>query len=126
MNKNEALEAIRARVMGEFDNEHLLKIGHLTHNEASDIRRILNRINHETPEEKVVRETWGNMDWTLLRKQKRVLADISMNNEVVLKQKHIDTAEGMLNFLDAIMDAAVDDLGYSSKEVFGKVYPKTK
>ena len=42
MNYKEALEAIRARIEGEFDNEALQSFGVLSNNTLLDIKEIIN------------------------------------------------------------------------------------
>lgn len=69
----------------------------------------------------------AQMDWKLLRKQKRLLAEIAMSEDgFKVTGKHRDMAEGLLNLLDFIMDSAVDTFGKTSMEVFAKNYPSTK
>ena len=51
-----------------------------------------------------------NTDWDLLRKQKLTLIDKSGNNDIC----------GILNFIDALQDALVEDKIVSEEEMFGK------
>lgn len=53
-------------------------------------------------------EILGNIDWTLLKTQKRWL----------IAQPECDEATGLLNLIDAIQDHAVDVLGVPEHEVF--------
>lgn len=56
-----------------------------------------------------VTETFQRIDWKLLRKQKKWL----------LKQRPDEKADGLINLLDALQDAAVEDGIATGKEVFG-------
>lgn len=67
------------------------------------------------------------MDWSLLRKQKKLLAQVAMSDKgSIITDDQRNMAEGLLNLLDFIMDGAVDTFGLTSKEVFNKNYPSMK
>ena len=62
-------------------------------------------------------EAIRNMDWKLLRKQKRSLVDVTSNgSSMTSKQKEL--LEGLINLIDAIQDEATEYL--SEEIVFGK------
>lgn len=82
----------------------------------------------EDKRDEFIEKLIGNMDWLLLRSQKKALVEITLakSTAFVVRQKHIDAADGILNMIDFIMDSAVDIFGETSKQVFGKNYPSTK
>ena len=60
--------------------------------------------------------TWlRRMDWELLRKQK----------DWLLEQQNASAA-GLVNMLDALQDAAVDELGIPEEKVFGFAYQRPR
>ena len=58
-----------------------------------------------------------NIDWKLLRKQKRTLLKIANDIDNVPKLEHV---EGIIVLIDALQDYAVDIAELKEREVFGK------
>lgn len=63
-----------------------------------------------------VKKLIHNMDFTLLKAQKKVLHNLQSKKSIT--QSEFDTLEGIINFIDAIQDIAVDVYGYSTDTVF--------
>ena len=60
--------------------------------------------------------TLENVDWKLLQEQKESLVKHAMDT----KESDLrDCLDGVINFLDAIQDAAVNQNQVTEKEVFG-------
>jgi hypothetical protein len=62
-----------------------------------------------------------NIDWKQLRNQKASLLDVMrlldyFNSPTLSSQA--EDLHGILHLIDAVQDAAVDEYGYSEKEVF--------
>ena len=74
----------------------------------------------ETIENAIVNDTelpefMKNVDWSLLREQKKSLLEVLENIDDVPKLEHL---EGIVVFIDAIQDAAVDLYGLDENLVF--------
>lgn len=80
---------------------------------------------HHDNMQRMVNNIFGMMDWKMLKAQKRLLVDLCTPGAKVT-QKHAEAMHGLLHLIDAIQDAAVDDLGFTSMEVFQKNYPSVK
>jgi len=73
-------------------------------------------------------DLFKKINWELLRKQKMNLVEIvhvvednktsSGESRILAKQIDSDVLQGIVNFIDAIQDYAVDSVGIPSKEVF--------
>ena len=76
--------------------------------------------------EVVIPNLFKNIDWKLLRKQKRLMDDIITWDSIreTLCEEHIDAIVGVMCLIDAIQDDAVDKYGYRLKKVFGKKFAK--
>jgi len=61
-------------------------------------------------------EALKNTNWPLLREQKEILFNISLN----VSEPEEEALDGIVHFLDAIQDAAVEDGFATEAEVFGK------
>ncbi len=68
----------------------------------------------ETPE---LPEVLKDVDWKLLREQKQSLLKVINDCDNVPVLEHL---EGILVFLDNIMDSAVDEYGLAEVQVFGE------
>lgn len=78
---------------------------------------------HNANMQRMVDKIFRSMDWKMLKGQKRLLLDIMAEGSVI-KAKHAEALHGILHLIDAIQDAAVDDLGFTSQDVFQKNYPR--
>jgi len=58
---------------------------------------------------------FGNVDWALLRKQKEYL----FNEVLAAKGEQQEILNGVVCFLDHIMDSAVESGAFTDEEVFG-------
>lgn len=65
-----------------------------------------------------VNNIFSKMDWKLLKWQKAQLLSISSNENTNITDDQYVAIEGILCLIDAVQDAAVDELGYSENEVF--------
>ena len=69
------------------------------------------------------------IDWTDLRKQKKTLLEVIDDMEKKNAEYYMDTIddlEGIINLLDNLQDAAVDDYGLEEVLVFGESTEKTE
>jgi hypothetical protein len=80
---------------------------------------------HHDNMQRMVNTIFGSMDWKMLKAQKRLLLE-AMNVGNKVTEKQAEALHGILHLIDAIQDAAVDDLGFTSMEVFQKNYPPVK
>ncbi len=64
----------------------------------------------------------GNMNWELLRQQKRSLVELRLGSVVTAEQA--ESIEGMINFLDYIQDQVVDTGQATEIAVFGDMKGK--
>ena len=60
------------------------------------------------------------IDWEMLKEQKAHFVSVIYSGELKSDQK--EALEGILHLLDAIQDHAVDSMGISEEEVFGKYH----
>src|SRR5258706_15274833 len=65
-----------------------------------------------------IRELIHNMDWKLLKAQKRVL--IELQGKKSITQAEHDTLEGVINLYDFIQDKGLDVYGYDENLVFNR------
>jgi hypothetical protein len=60
-----------------------------------------------------------DIDFKLLRKQKRVLISLASDKRVRTSKSRVDALEGIINLIDHMQDAAVDSGAASEDTVFG-------
>ena len=77
----------------------------------------------ETEAGKVFLELIENIDWQLLKAQKReLITRIGDDEEMGAPEESVEDRKGILNFIDAIQDAASEVVG--AETVFGPSCPK--
>jgi hypothetical protein len=64
--------------------------------------------------EKIVRRT----DWKLLGEQKEELFRYSLTHRKNEDRNMYEAIEGILNFIDAVQDHLVDDIGYDEETIY--------
>lgn len=68
---------------------------------------------------KNIEEVLDRVDWRLLKKQKLALVDIVIADPEGRSAEEIAALEGVINLIDALQDAVIEDGLFSIDDVFG-------
>jgi hypothetical protein len=69
---------------------------------------------------KKVEEVIGKLNFELLRKQKEELVAYTHYNRTSMSVKRVSAIDGIINMIDSIQDAVVEDGIKTEAEVFGE------